>query len=139
MPFGVAHRDLELENVLAKIRNRNLGPTGHERGRPWMPSVSARILDFGHALYLVGNEESNDIQTRYGGTLAYNAAEISATPAPESVRIDHQNCGIWSLGLLGRKIICHGNGCYHRPGISKSAQPKSNGSRSRQEMLPSDS
>lgn len=113
---GVAHGDLKLENVLARSLWGKSKLAGLEPENSSI-RVTACISDFGHSLHLFDDEEDDDSQRRYGGTMAYNAPEISSDEVCKHGRIDYRKCDIWSLGLLCWEILNNGQSYYQRPRV----------------------
>lgn len=117
---GIAHGDMKLDNILAV---------------PWHPDTAIRktavdskvrshrtkacVSDFGHALHLIPGNEDVAGWERYGGTLAYNAPEVSATDERLEKSLDFRKCDIWSLGLLCWEVLRDGQEFYTHPEIQK--------------------
>jgi serine/threonine protein kinase len=104
---GMAHGDLKLDNVLVTPQvSAQSGPEGL-----LAQSVVAKISDFGHSLLLYEDDEAKDDQ-KYGGTLAYNAPEISRVHGLDYDSLNFRKCDVWALGLLCWEALDHGSPYY---------------------------
>jgi serine/threonine protein kinase len=101
---GIVHGDLKLDNVLVT-------PHGPQDPSASAPSVVAKISDFGHSLLLYEDDEAKDDQ-KYGGTLAYNAPEISKAHGADYISLNFRKCDVWALGLLCWESLDNGSPYY---------------------------
>lgn len=115
---GIAHGDLKLDNVLVIPLQEVHGENDIEKkARP--SRVKACISDFGHSLYLPSGGDDVSGWERYGGTLAYNAPEISTRNDIEGETLNFRKCNVWSLGLLAWETLRDGHPYYHHKKVQQ--------------------
>lgn len=100
---GIVHGDLKLENILVTQRLESAGATSHGRAQ----GIKAVLSDFGHSLLIFDDEEEREEQ-RYGGTLAYNAPELSDRRYDRIRNVNFRKCDVWAFGLLCWEILDNG-------------------------------
>ncbi|KAF2147003.1 uncharacterized protein K452DRAFT_117 [Aplosporella prunicola CBS 121167] len=116
---GIAHGDLKLDNVLVTSWLDETASVNGLHSNSQEPShlshIEVCISDFGHSL-LISDRDEDDWQ-QYGGTLAYNAPEISGEHQGKEQTLDFAQCDIWSLGLLAWEIFKDGHTFYSHSSI----------------------
>lgn len=117
---GIAHGDMKLDNILAiPWHSETAIRKNAVESQIRFHRIKACVSDFGHALHLIPGNEDVAGWERYGGTLAYNAPEISSTDGRFDKALDFRKCDIWSLGLLCWEVLRDGREFYTHPEIQE--------------------
>lgn len=111
---GMVHGDLKLDNVLVTPYTSAASTLNSTSSQ----TVVAKIADFGHSLLLYGDDDAKEVQT-YGGTLAYNAPEISKCKTAGYENLNFRKCDVWALGLLCWEALDNGASYYKSPRIQE--------------------